>query len=58
MDEDCKITLIDFPQMVSTAHENAKELFDRDADCVRRFFSNKLGYAPEEDRPDFEVQQR
>ncbi len=55
VDEDGKITVIDFPQMVSTAHSNAEELFNRDAACVVRFFSQKLGFTPAEDLPDFKV---
>lgn len=34
--EDEQLTLIDFPQMVSASHTNARELFDRDVDCVLR----------------------
>ncbi|KAK2080467.1 hypothetical protein QBZ16_000320 [Prototheca wickerhamii] len=77
------ITLIDFPQMVSTNHWNAEvsceeggfvaglswvhswlacqELFERDVDCLIRFFSKKLGYVPSVDpdlprvRPDFKM---
>ncbi|KAF8073207.1 rio2 [Scenedesmus sp. PABB004] len=30
------LTLIDFPQMVSVGHANARELFERDVDCVLR----------------------
>lgn len=30
------ITLIDFPQMVSSNHANAEDLFYRDVDCVIR----------------------
>ena len=44
-DEEC-LTLIDFPQMVSTDHANARALFDRDGACLARFFSSKLGYDP------------
>jgi len=36
------VTLIDFPQMISTQHPNAVELFDRDVACLRRFFELKL----------------
>eukprot|EP00977_Amphora_coffeiformis_P020566 scaffold8374_cov175-Amphora_coffeaeformis.AAC.5 len=36
------VTLIDFPQMVSTKHPNAKELYYRDLACLRRFFELKL----------------
>eukprot|EP00887_Chlorella_sp_A99_P001718 scaffold8.g1718.t1 len=48
-----ELTLIDFPQMVS-------ELFERDVECIIRFFSKKLGYIPELDeglervRPSFQ----
>lgn len=36
------VTLIDFPQMVSIRHINAQELYQRDLDCLRRFFERKL----------------
>jgi RIO kinase 2 len=36
------VTLIDFPQMISTQHPNAQELFERDMDCLQRFFETKL----------------
>jgi RIO-like serine/threonine protein kinase len=36
------VTLIDFPQMISTKHPNAKELYERDLGCLRRFFELKL----------------
>lgn len=44
-----EITLIDFPQMVSVTHANAQELFERDVECIVRFFSKKVGYVPELD---------
>ena len=44
------VTLIDFPQMVSTKHPNAKELYERDLACLRRFFQMKLQcHIPEDD---------
>ena len=55
------MTIIDFPQMVSVAHPNAAELFQRDVDGVMRFFMKKLGYMPQHDAslprvsPNFEV---
>ena len=49
VDEEERVTLIDFPQMVSTAHPNAAELYQRDVDCIARFFARKLGYLPERD---------
>ena len=36
------VTLIDFPQMISTKHPNAKELYERDVICLKKFFSKKL----------------
>ena len=55
VDEECKVTLIDFPQMVSTSHINAQELFERDVACITRFFSSKLGLVLEGHQPDFKV---
>ena len=58
--EDEELTLIDFPQMVSISHANAKELFERDVEGVVKFFERKLGYLPDGDpalelvRPTFE----
>lgn len=36
------VTLIDFPQMVSTRHPNAQELYERDVVCLKKFFGKKL----------------
>lgn len=36
------VTLIDFPQMISTQHVNAQELYERDISCLTRFFVKKL----------------
>jgi RIO kinase 2 len=36
------VTLIDFPQMVSTQHPNAEELYNRDMACLYKFFTHKL----------------
>ena len=33
--------VIDFPQMVSTEHKEAEELFDRDVTCLRDFFRRR-----------------
>lgn len=38
------VTLIDFPQMVSTQHPNAEELYERDTACLYKFFTNKLHF--------------
>ncbi|KAA0183968.1 hypothetical protein HAZT_HAZT010670 [Hyalella azteca] len=45
-DED-KPIIIDFPQMVSTSHENAKMYFDRDVQCIITFFKKRFGYESE-----------
>lgn len=42
--DDFKPIVIDFPQMVSTCHINAKMFFDRDVNCVRDFFKRRFGY--------------
>eukprot|EP00903_Cladosiphon_okamuranus_P008414 g8090.t1 len=54
VDEQERLTLIDFPQMVSTRHANAEEMFDRDVACVVKFFSMKMKHVPEaSDIPSF-----
>jgi serine/threonine-protein kinase RIO1 len=42
---DC-LTVIDFPQMVSTSHPNAAELFERDVGCLVTFFKRRFNYVP------------
>lgn len=50
VDEEGKeVTLIDFPQMVSTSHPNASELFARDVNGLKKFFAMKMRYEPPED---------
>lgn len=51
--ESAKPILIDFPQMISTSHPNAKTYFERDVNCVRQLFKRKFGYESEE-YPSFE----
>ena len=49
------ITMIDFPQMVSTNHPNAIELFNRDVNGLYKFFSMKMRYdVPDELIPKLE----
>jgi RIO kinase 2 len=43
-DEDESVTLIDFPQMVSTSHPDARTFFERDVGCVVRYFRKRFGY--------------
>lgn len=43
------VTMIDFPQMVSTNHPNAVDLFQRDVNGLVKFFAMKMKYVPPED---------
>ncbi|KAJ3767003.1 RIO1 family-domain-containing protein [Lentinula raphanica] len=36
--------VIDFPQMVSTSHENAEWYFNRDVECIKTFFRRRFRY--------------
>jgi len=47
LDDDGKPVIIDFPQMVSTAHPDAKMFFDRDVNCIRDFFKRRFEYESE-----------
>ncbi|XP_065909656.1 uncharacterized protein [Dysidea avara] len=44
LNEKDQVTLIDFPQMVSTSHYNAKSYFDHDVQCVRDFFKRRFDF--------------
>lgn len=48
IDEAENVTLIDFPQMVSASHPNAELFFDRDIDCLKRFFVRKYDFRPQD----------
>ncbi|KAL3737495.1 hypothetical protein ACJRO7_019094 [Eucalyptus globulus] len=54
IDDEEKVTMIDFPQMVSVSHHNAQMYFDRDVDCIFKFFSKRFNLSLEEqiDNPD------
>ncbi|KAK9674269.1 hypothetical protein RND81_12G222300 [Saponaria officinalis] len=41
IDDDENVTMIDFPQMVSVNHRNAKMYFDRDVECIFKFFRKR-----------------
>jgi|TARA_B110000285_G_C15008311_1_gene555069 RIO kinase 2 len=43
IDDEENITMIDFPQMVSTSHANAKFYFERDVVCVQTYFTKHYG---------------
>ncbi|KAG2162540.1 hypothetical protein VTO58DRAFT_105964 [Aureobasidium pullulans] len=45
--------LIDFPQMLSTTHENAQWYFDRDVNCIKLFFSRRFNFTSDEPGPFF-----
>jgi RIO kinase 2 len=49
VDELGNVTLIDFPQMVSISHANAAELFERDVNCLKKFFAMKMRFVPPEE---------
>lgn len=49
VDDTGTVTMIDFPQMISTAHPNASDYFLRDINCLIKFFSMKMRYTPSED---------
>jgi RIO kinase 2 len=41
--EEEDVTVIDFPQMVSTTHLNAQFYFERDVKCIQAFFGKRFG---------------
>jgi RIO kinase 2 len=45
--------IIDFPQMVSMEHQNAEMYFNRDVDCIKRYFSRKFYFTSTEPGPFF-----
>jgi len=47
IDDDEKITVIDFPQMVSVSHRNAQMFFDRDIECIYKFFNKRFNLTSE-----------
>ncbi|XP_056602144.1 serine/threonine-protein kinase RIO2 [Triplophysa dalaica] len=47
LDDNDNVTMIDFPQMVSTSHLNAEWYYDRDVKCIRDFFIKRFNYESE-----------
>ena len=45
--------VIDFPQMVSMEHQNAEMYFDRDVQCIKRFFERRFHFQSTEPGPFF-----
>lgn len=52
IDDDEKVTMIDFPQMVSVCHPNAQMYFDRDVECIYKFFEKRFNMLFEENEND------
>lgn len=52
IDDDEKITMIDFPQMVSVSHQNAQMYFDRDVECIFKFFRKRFNMSFQENTDD------
>lgn len=50
--------LIDFPQMVSVDHPNAEFYFNRDVECIKRFFSRRFGFISTDEGPLFQDAKR
>ncbi|CAG9997505.1 unnamed protein product [Clonostachys byssicola] len=50
--------IIDFPQMVSMEHQNAEMYFDRDVECIKRFFSRRFHFTSTEPGPFFKDAKR
>jgi len=42
-----KITLIDFPQMISIENNNAVKMFQQDVNCIINFFQKRYSYYPQ-----------
>ncbi|KAL5720173.1 non-specific serine/threonine protein kinase [Ranunculus cassubicifolius] len=49
IDDDEKVTIIDFPQMVSVSHRNAEMYFDRDVECIFKFFRKRFNISYREE---------
>ena len=45
--------MIDFPQMISIDHINAELYFDRDINCIKRFFERRFNFVSDEPGPFF-----
>jgi RIO kinase 2 len=46
--EDGRPIMIDFPQMISIDHPNAREYFERDVECIRTYFKRKFRFEADE----------
>ncbi|PKA50852.1 RIO kinase 2 [Apostasia shenzhenica] len=50
IDDNENLTMIDFPQMVSVSHRNAQMYFDRDIECIFKFFQKRFHLSLQDDR--------
>lgn len=44
-----EFVVLDFPQSISVDHLDAEEYFNRDVECIRRFFKRRFNYLPKKD---------
>ena len=51
LSEDYQLSVIDFPQMISTSHINAETLFSRDKECVLTFFKRRFDFEADDSLP-------
>lgn len=58
VDDDEKVTVIDFPQMVSTSHADAPMLFQRDVESLYKFFRHRFGLDEEIHLVDYQTIER
>ncbi|KAH7663816.1 Non-specific serine/threonine protein kinase protein [Dioscorea alata] len=49
IDDNEEVTMIDFPQMVSVSHRNAEMYFDRDVECIFKFFRKRFNLSGQDD---------
>ncbi|PIA48504.1 hypothetical protein AQUCO_01400824v1 [Aquilegia coerulea] len=54
IDDNEKVTMIDFPQIVSTSHRNAEMYFDRDVECIIKFFRKRPSFSSIEKSSDYD----
>ncbi|XP_064620675.1 serine/threonine-protein kinase RIO2-like [Lineus longissimus] len=47
LDNNDRVTMFDFPQMVSISHINAEWYFNRDVQCIKDFFAKRFHYESE-----------
>lgn len=50
--------VIDFPQMISIDHGNAEMYFDRDVNCIKRYFKRKFHFESDVPGPSFKDARR